>query len=402
MVIVHLFRFIGDASTDASCSSAQGANSATTTSFSLKKSQELFDLCKLEKLNKTQLARFHQLAQDREVDVNFTEAEKKLTPLLCLCWMHESVRLFECIQALLKRDELDVNFRDSGECLNALAMVCRWYPGPSLHNIVRLLLDFGSQVDTVDDKGADALIVLCANYTRRNLVDVARLLLENGSNINAVSSEYGWNALIYLCENYAEDNLLDNLRLLLRYGSRLDVAGSKEGNALIVVCGSYKRNSLIDIVRLFIQNGIDVTATHPTSGANALITLCSAYNGDNLYEIIEMLLAAGSNVNALGIDQANALLHLAIHRSDHRDFIKILRLFIQHKINLNACDDEAWTLLHVLCNQSKNSILAETITLLKANGIDIHLRTTTGDRPIDLLQRRSDLKKINNIVKLLS
>ena len=192
MVIVHLFRFIGDAS----CPSAQGANSATTTSFSLKKSQELFDLCKLEKLNKTQLARFHQLAQDREVDVNFTGAEKKLTPLLCLCWMHESVRLFECIQALLKRDELDVNFRDSGECLNALAMVCRWYPRPSLHNIVRLLLDFGSQVDTVDDKGADALIVLCANYTRRNLVDVARLLLENGSNINAVSSEYGWNALI--------------------------------------------------------------------------------------------------------------------------------------------------------------------------------------------------------------
>jgi len=70
-------------------------------------------------------------------------------------------------------------------------MVCRWYPRPSLPNIVRLLLDRECQVDAINHNGSDALIVLSANYTHRNLIDVARLLLENGSDINAVSSEYG-------------------------------------------------------------------------------------------------------------------------------------------------------------------------------------------------------------------
>jgi len=135
------------------------------------------------------------------------------------------------------------------------------------------------------------------------------------------------------------------------------------------------------------------------------MTVCSTDNGDNLrdnlFEIIEILLAAGSNVNALSSDQANALIYLATYQSGHRDFIKILRLFIQHKVNLNACDEEAWNVLHIVCNQCKYPIIVEAITLLKANGINCNQKTKTGDRPVDLLKRRSDLKKKNNIIKLL-
>ena len=343
------------------------------------------------------------MAKDKEVDVNFTGIEKKVTPLLCLCLWHESDILFECVQTLLQRDELDVNFRDSGECWNALATVCRWYSKPTLPKIVLLLLDRGCQVDSVNEEGANALMVLCANYKHSNLIEVAGLLLDNGIDSNLVCKKRGWNALICLCHNYHSDDLIDILNLLLDYESQLDVAESKEGNALIVVCAIYRHRNLIDIVRLFIRNRIDVTSTNPTSGANALMTVCSVYSGDNLYEIIEILLEAGVHINALARNQTNALINLAIEQSGHRDFIRILSLFIVHKINVNACDEDGWSVLHVLCKLCEiPKTLVEAITLLKANGIDTQLRTKKGARPVDLLTRRTDLKqKNNNIEKLL-
>jgi hypothetical protein len=192
------------------------------------------------------------------------------------------------------------------------------------------------------------------------------------------------------------------LRLLWSKESQLAVAGSKVGNALNVVCAGYRHSNLIEIVRFFIQNGIDVTATHPTSGANALMTLCSSYKGQNLFEIADMLLEAGVNVNALASNQSNALINLAIIQNSHRDFNKILRLFIQHNIDLNAWAEESWNVLHILCHRCKNpDILIEAITLLKVNGFNTQLATEAGEKPVDLVKRRLDITKKINIIKLL-
>ena len=333
------------------------------------------------------------------MEVNVNVVDENLTPILYLCWKNRDDQLLECIKTLLYRDDLDLNSRDSGKCWNALPMVCRHFPGNCLFDIVRLLLDRGIEINSVDHNRINALIAVCANYKHSNLIDIVRLLLGKKINVNAVSKETGWNALIYLCRNYDGPNLVDIARLLLQHESKMDPIGNKEGNALIVACQSYNHGSLIDVVRLFLQHGIDVNATDPTLGANALINLCSYYKEENLLPIIEILLNAGRNINARARDQSNALLALAILQPKHRDFIKILRLFIERCIDVHACNDDGWNVVHNLCNSSACGHFTEAISILKLNGVDLKARNNDGKMPVNVLNKT--LKKKKEIVKLL-
>ena len=136
-----------------------------------------------------------------------------------------------------------------------------------------------------------------------------------------------------------------------------------------------------------------MNATHPILGVNALINLCSFYKKENLFEIIEILLNAGININARASDQSTALLALATFQLGHRDFIEILRLFIQRGIDVHACYEDGWDVLHILCNLSTFTHLAQAIPMLIEQGIDFEARNNDGQMPVDVLMNRNFKKK---------
>ena len=255
----------------------------------MKKTLAFAKLCECREFTDDQMILFRQFALDEEVNVNHFDSEG-LTPLLNLTWNHRSIRLYECIKILLSRPDLDINVKEMDERANALAMVCRYYSGHKLYDIVELLLDHKIQLDSKNKNDENALMGLCINYKKENIADIVRLLLSQPAvlqSLNAVNKDMGWNALVLLCYHYSGRNLLDVARFLLEQGIQIDTECNKNDNALVAVCSNYKQDSLLDVVKLLIDSKIDVNWRNPTSGRNALISLCKNYSGYNLEAIVK-------------------------------------------------------------------------------------------------------------------
>lgn len=232
---------------------------------------------------------FRELALDAEVNVNHIDSEG-MAPLLNICWNHKSDRLYECIEILLRRTDLDIDVKEMGQRANALAMVCRYYSGYKLLDIVELLLKHKIEADSKNKNDENVLMGLCINYKKDNIIDIIRILLTQpaiSQNLNAVNKDMGWNVLVLLCYHYNGKNLLDVTRFLLEKGVQIDTEYNKHYNALIAVSLKYKNDTLIDVVRLLILHKIDVNWTNPLSGDNALIVLCKNYSDTNLLNIVQ-------------------------------------------------------------------------------------------------------------------
>ena len=264
--------------------SAKGANLALT------KTKEFMKVCECRTFNETQLARFFELAQDDEVDVNYVD-EEGLAPILVLCWKQRSgSHLLKCLETLLSRKEILVNVQELNQWSNALTIVCQYHGGDKLIHIIHLLLKHKINVDTKNKNNEIAIMALCKNYKEENIKAILHLLLKQAAllkNLNATCKMHGWNALVYLCAKHKGKNLHDAARFLLENGIQVNTELNKSDNALVAACLHQKHQNLIDVVRLLISFKIDVNWTNPVSGENAIIALCRNYCNSNLIDIIK-------------------------------------------------------------------------------------------------------------------
>jgi len=131
--------------------------------------KELIQLCKKARYwKKPSFDRFRRLVLDPNVNVNYTDDEG-LTGLILLCWKPKHADLLNCIKVLFLRPDLDLSVLDAGEW-NALPIVCRWYRGTKLPEIVNLSLQRGMDPNTFDRGGDNALIVACANVKMKTFL----------------------------------------------------------------------------------------------------------------------------------------------------------------------------------------------------------------------------------------
>ena len=250
----------------------------------MKKTLAFAKLCECREFTDDQIILFRSFALDVEVDVNYIDSEG-FAPLLNLCWSNKSNRLYELIEILLSRSDLDINVKEMNQRANALTMVCRYYSGHKLFDIVGLHLKHKIEADSKNKNDENALMGLCVNYKKENIIDIVRLLLTQPDvlkNLNAVNKDMGWNVLVLLCNHYSGRNLVDVARFFLEQHVEIDTEYNKYDNALVVACSKYKHDSLIDVVRLLLLHKIDVNWTNPTSGGTALIALCQDYTDCNL------------------------------------------------------------------------------------------------------------------------
>jgi len=134
-------------------------------------------------------ALFCELAADPEVDINMTQMDG-FSFLMQLCTYNRGNSFYECLDALLRRDE--INFSDV-EQNHALHLLCYFNEKRTLQVITRLVQK-GINPKIQDAFGYNVLHYFCkalssSHHQNTWMLDVIRFLLNSGCDVNAQTND---------------------------------------------------------------------------------------------------------------------------------------------------------------------------------------------------------------------
>ena len=204
------------------------------------------------------------------------------------------------------------------------------------------------------DRDADANIVGCygtalAAAASGGRKDIVSLLLDRGANVNTVGGKYG-TALAAA----AYEGKMDIVLLLLDRGANANIVGDKYGTALAAAASGGE----MDIVRVLLDWGADVNTVGGEYGT-ALAT--AAYEGQ--LAIVLMLLVRGANVNTVGGEYGTALASV-VARWD----IDIVKLLLDWGADVNTVGGQYGTALATAASGRRMS----NVRLLLSWGADVN------------------------------
>ena len=184
--------------------------------------------------------------------------------------------------------------------------------------------------------------------------------------------------LLLLCLKNRSKSLFRALEVLLNCDSVDINAKDRDGfNAISLVCLYEGSPMLAEIIKLLTRYGADIHAT-TNQGWTVIHALCNNFNGrvPMLLHVTETLLDAGADVRVKATDGSNALVALCSDYSHslNSDFLAVLRLFIERKMDLNATDVCGRIGLRIICSEYKGVHLMEIVRLLVAGNIDVKPR----------------------------
>ena len=238
-------------------------------------------------------------------------------------------------------DRADVNVRDL-DGKTPLFYVLRHA------DAMRLLIEFGADVNVRDAGGATAVKLAAAYWLPGQGLDIVRMLLDVGADANVAAND-GQTAL-HLYFREGSDQIV---KLLIARGANVN-ASSTIGRPLHFAA----RRGSIECMRLLLEHGADPHARSPKGGWTAL--------------------------------------HLAAKSRNPREAV---RLLVKAGADANAVDDKGWTPMHVLIwhhqcfdvilfapvtqeNESAAVITLDVVRLLMANGADINSVKVDGATPL--------------------
>jgi uncharacterized protein len=180
---------------------------------------------------------------------------------------------------------------------------------------VRLLLQYGADVNTLNNRSASPLIAACLQQH----VSIAACLLKAGAMVNTAAAD---------------------------------------GNCALIAA---VESGSVALVQLLLDNGADISATN-NDGQNALFR--AAHAGHVL--LLEFLVQRGLSVNSTDTVGRTALMMAVIGGQ------KAAECLIQHGAAVNSDTLDGYTALHAACAGSSSDDAA-MIELLLANGADLHM-----------------------------
>lgn len=154
-------------------------------------------------------------------------------------------------------------------------------------NMVRVLLDYGADIDAVDGCGYTALLYSIFGETKPSTTS---LLLERGANTSITSAE-GVTA-IHIATSKGR---VDLVKLLLEYHADLDTA-YKCGFRPLHIAASKDR---LELVKLLLEHGADPTRTQTLNGKDPGETALSHAARRGNSSVVECLIDTGIDIEAL-------------------------------------------------------------------------------------------------------
>lgn len=230
----------------------------------------------------------------------------------------------------------------------------------SLNNnvdIVKLLIQFGCDIDEIDDKGNTALILAS---TRRHS-DVINILLDNGANINHRNTKGETSLMLSHRDTlYKSVYYQDIIELLVIRGANFDICDNN-GNTV------FHQNFILEDPSLLIKNLKNINVKNQ-EGETPLMraVLCGNHN------LIELLINHGADISLKDLKNKNAM-YMA---NGNSDLISIALLSGDY----NFKDGKGHTLLKNACHRKDE----KAILFLYERGADFNLKDNKGASAFDI------------------
>ena len=340
-------------------------------------------------------------------DVNAKAGEEEINALHLLCRYYRGENLLEMIDYLIQKGVSPHAKKRDG--MNAFRYLCQTYRGHNLKEILEFLID-KYDIDTSPEKktGAShdkdssdfsALQLVCAVYRGTDLKQTMEMLICKDSNSFATPpGEFC--ALMLLCATYSGDDLKDLLDLLIEKGvSKADAKNSVDGcNALHYLCGRYKGQHLNDLIEFLLDNGIDVN-DKAGDGSTALLLLCASYTGDDLKKIIETFIRRGADVSCCAMVPnytvpQTALNYIAHFNYYRRDLKEIVELLLANGVNSRITGYNCFP-VSVICFNYRGPDRLEIVRLIVQDALDNKNYDKNG-----FLESLRDAQKVNGAYNL--
>lgn len=172
----------------------------------------------MSNLNEQQFEKFTRIVTEDGVGLVNIIDEDGNSPLLLLSRNNQSTHTFKCMQVMLIKTHnrgaqkgvlLDINYQDP-KGFNALHYVCMRYYGNDLHEIIKLLVSYGIDINRTDrELCCNALqLLLKHQHPDRDLFNMIQYLVKAGINLEHKNKQ-GETAVDYLRQFYKLDNFED-------------------------------------------------------------------------------------------------------------------------------------------------------------------------------------------------
>lgn len=229
--------------------------------------------------------------------------------------------------------------------------------------VVKLLLDYGAQVDLQDQNGNTALHITCVPW--RNTGEIPKILLQHDAMAN-IQNEHGHTALHYAAMK-GDSNLV---QLLLKKNASVNIQNSEGETALhfAVEKGDPK------LVQLFLEKKARVNIQN-NKGETALHS--AARLGDS--NLVQLLLKGSASVaRDITNRKGQTALHLA-SKTGREEVVKSL-VGVDSRGSIDVQDNNGDTALHLACAGWRPTEGTVT-TLIRANAA-IVLQNKKGQTPL--------------------
>lgn len=261
--------------------------------------------------------------------------DKDNTPLLCALEKgHDSI-----VKLLLERRAI-IPIESSGRARLS------WAAENGHENVVRWLLDDGTDLDAQCGDYTDAVAAACLN----GQVEIVQMLLEGGADVNAPDNIHG--SALQAAVIGANDKII---QILLEKGADANIWGGEYGTALqaAVVQGHE------EIVQVLLENGADANTGCGCYGRALTAATTRGYD-----KMVHMLLEKGADVNRECYKYCGALAAAA-----DEGHISLVRTFLENGADVNA-DNEFGHALHYAASGGHDKI----VQLLLEEGADVNAK----------------------------
>ena len=189
---------------------------------------------------------------------------------------------------------------------------------------------------------------------------------------------------------------INAIKLLLSYGADINCIDYKH-TPLMVICSSSYKKSKKRIIKFLLDCGADPNMENE-DGRNALTLLCEKKGSKKYIKIIKLLIKYKANVNNLNSNYWSCLL-FAVENS----YYKIAKLLLKNGADVNYITDksENESILNLACFWRQNEKNDKLIKLLIDNDADVTNKNIFGETSLSNLIKYATTYDDFEIIKLL-
>ena len=245
-------------------------------------------------------------------------------------YLHEAVKRQDqdlVVSFLRLRNEVNGMDADARDGYGMTALM--WAAGHGYHEIAKLLLDYGADIEARND----LLSVVSIEKLETGKSDYWNLIDQMGT--QEAKKHHGWTALIWAARN----GQTDMVNLLLGRGANIN-AITKDGFTALVHAISSKH---IETAQLLLERGADPDLAE--GGASPAFPLAASFG---FVDLMQVILNHGGRIDALDSFGHSALSNAVVNNQP-----EVLRLLLRYDADVNAiCLGVAeWPPLHFAAEQ---------------------------------------------------